>query len=455
MFFLWVVLSVTAAAADWPQFRGPSGAGVADGKPLPVKFGPADSAWKTKVPFGQSSPIVAGGKVFVTASEGKALLTIGYDAATGREVWRRELPRQHVHEIYKANDPASSTAASDGSAVYVFFPDFGMASYGLDGKERWRLPLGPFQNFYGISTSPVVAGNLVVLLCDETRGGFLMAVDKNTGKQRWRTARKEHKEGWGVPLVHGDQVITIGSTRLDSYYLATGELKWWLPISSSGGMGTPVVNGDRVLVSTLGSNEPWLPTFAAVLEKTDKNKDGKVSAAESKTEKDWEEHFGWVDRNGDGQIDAAEWEEARTLGMGPYGAISVRMNGKGKLEAESVDWRLQKNIPYIPAPLLYGGVYYLVKSGGIVTALDPATGKVLKQGRSAEALGEYYASPVAGDGKVYMVSEEGKLSVLKAGAEWEVLAVNDLGEQVFASPAIGDGRLFVRTRGTLYCFSGK
>ena len=176
--------------------------------------------------------------------------------------------------------------------------------------------------------------------------------------------------------------------------------------------------------------------------------------AESKPEKDWEEHFGWVDRNGDGLIDAAEWEEARTLGMGPYGAISVRMDGKGKLEAEAVDWRLQKNIPYIPTPLLYGGVYYLVKSGGIVTALDPATGKVLKQGRSAEALGEYYASPVAGDGKVYMVSEEGKLSVLKAGAEWEVLAVNDLGEQVFASPAIGDGRLFVRTKGTLYCFSG-
>lgn len=396
---------------------------------------------------------MAGSKVFLTAKDGDALLTIAFDAANGRESWRRQLPRKHAHEVYRSNDPASATPAADENSVYVFFPDFGLVSYTLNGKERWRHPLGPFQSFYGMSSSPIVAGDLVLLLCDQTRGSFLLALDRNSGKQRWRTARREHKEGWAVPIVHGDQIITIGSTRVDSYYLATGESRWWMPLSSNGSMGNALIHGDNLILSTDGSNEPWLPTFAAVLEKTDKNRDGKISIEESKEEKDWAEHFGWVDRNDDKLIEGAEWDEARSLGVGNYGAISMPLNGKGRIEATAVHWRMQRNIPYVPAPLLYKGILYLVKSGGIITSLDPANGTIVKQGRSQSAPGTYYASPVAGDGKVYILSHEGKLSVLKAGAQWEVLAVNDLADEAAATPAISDGRLFVRTRHTLYCFS--
>ena len=179
-----------------------------------------------------------------------------------------------------------------------------------------------------------------------------------------------------------------------------------------------------------------------------------MSLKESEGEKDWIEHFGWVDANNDKYIDAKEWDVARNYGVGDYGALAIPLDGKGKLASTAIRWRFKRNLPYVPAPVLYDGVFYMVKSGGIVTSLDPTNGAMWKQGRTAAAPGDYYASPVAADGKVYAVSEEGKMTVLKAGKQWEVLAVNDLGEECTATPAIGEGRLFVRTRGTLYAFGG-
>ena len=141
--------------------------------------------------------------------------------------------------------------------------------------------------------------------------------------------------------------------------------------------------------------------------------------------------------------------------MGESGAIGIRADkAQGKLEPTSVVWRFKKNLPFIPAPLVYGDVFYMVRDGGIITALHPGTGRLLKEGRNREALGEYYASPVAADGKVFLASVEGKITVLKAGAQWQVLATNEIGEEVHATPALSEGRIYVRTRGALYCFGG-
>jgi outer membrane protein assembly factor BamB len=151
-----------------------------------------------------------------------------------------------------------------------------------------------------------------------------------------------------------------------------------------------------------------------------------------------------------------EWNTTRDLALGPYGAIAVRPAGaRGKLDSSALLWRFQKNLPYIPAPLIYQDVLYLVKTGGIITSLDPATGRPLKEGRSLGALGEYYASPVAADGKVYLANVEGKITVLKASAQWEVLGVNDVGDEIHSTPALSGGRLYVRTRGFMYCFGLK
>lgn len=450
---LYLFVSVCAAGADWPRFRGPNGSGVGDGTGLPVDFGPAKNvAWKTAVPFGRSSPVIAGDRVFLTASENDVLFTLAYDLKTGHELWRRSVRPAALKKIYSANDPASPTPAADGANLYVFFGDFGLLSYTFDGQERWRKPLGPFTNFYGIGSSPVVANGLVVMLCDQIKGSFAIALDAATGEQRWKRERPESPDGWSVPVVYQDQLLLVGTTRVDSYQLATGEPRWWIPLVSNGGMGSPVIHNGLLLVTATGSDKPWMPAFPSVVKGLDKNGDGLISSDEAKDEKLWFEHFGWVDSNNDGQLTAAEWEVARQYGVGDYGAVAIPLDGKGRLESSAVKWRLQRNLPYVPSALLYDGVFYLVKSGGIISAVDPATGQILKQGRTVDAQGEYYSSPVAADGKIYTASSEGKMSVLRAGAQWEVLTVNNLEDEIYATPAIAGGRLLVRTRGWLYSF---
>jgi outer membrane protein assembly factor BamB len=458
---LYAVLGFTAtcATAQWTQFRGPNGSGVDSATGYPVEFSPSKNVvWKKAIPYGQSSPVVAGGHVYLTARDNDKLLTICFDAKTGRELWRREIVRKRAATTYKANDPASPTPAADENGVVAFFADFGLVAYTPEGKDRWTLPLGPFKNFYGMAASPIIAGDLLIMNCDQQSGSFLIGLDRKTGQQRWKTARPAATVGWATPMVFRPsdgqaQLVVLGSTRVDGYYLSTGEPRWWMPVGSNGGVGTPVASGDLLLVSTLSANEPWMPTFDSVLKQYDKDHDKRLSQAEFSIDKDLGEHFGWIDANSDGFVTDQEWNDARKLGMGEYGAVAIRA-GKvtGEINPKSVTWRYKKGLPFIPAPLVYKDVFYMIRDGGIISALNPATGQLLKEGRSSEALGDYYASPVAADDKVFLANTEGKMTVLKAGASWQVLKVNDLGEEIHATPALSGGRIFVRTRGSLYCF---
>lgn len=454
-----LILIPAAGASHWAQFRGPNGSGVDSAAGYPAEFSPSKNVvWKTAAPFGQSSPVVAGDRLYITAGENGALLTLCIDAKTGRELWRQEIRPERPHKIYSANDPASPTPVADESGVVAFFPDFGLAAYTPEGKDLWSLPLGPFKNFYGMAASPILAQDLLVLVCDQQSGSFLLAVDRATGRQRWKTDRPAATVGWATPMVFQPsqgppQLIVLGSTRLDSYYLATGESRWWTPLGSTGALGTPVANGDTVLVSTLSTNEPWMPPFETVLEKYDKDRDRHLSQQEFAADPYLGDQFGWIDGDSDNSITAQEWNTARAMGMGDYGAVAIRpADAEGKLDPQAVRWRFQKNLPFIPAPLVYNDVYYMVRNGGIITSLDAATGQLFKEGRSAEALGEYFASPVAADNKIFLASGEGKVTVLAAAAEWQVLGVNDLGDEIRATPALSEGRIYIRTRGALYCF---
>jgi outer membrane protein assembly factor BamB len=419
--------------------------------------------WKAVVPYGQSSPVVAGGRVYLTASEGDRLLTICIDAATGHELWRRDVKRTRVQKAYRANDPASPSAAADEHGAVVFFAGFGLVAYSPDGRERWTLPLGPFKSFYGMGASPILSGDLAILLCDQRSGSFVVAVDRKSGRIRWKRERPEAVEGWATPMVFRpssstaeSRLVVLGSNRLDAYAVDTGEPRWWMPLGSSGSMGTVVASGDTLFVSTTGSTDPGLPPFEGYLQKYDTNKDRRLSSSEFSADKDMGEHFGWIDADDDGLITDAEWTLTGDLARGEYGAMAIRpAAARGKLDPAAVLWRFQKNLPYIPAPLVFHDVLYLVKTGGIITSLDPATGRLLKEGRSGEALGEYYASPVAADGKIFLANVEGKITVLKAAAQWDVVGVNDIGEEIHATPALSGGRIYVRTRGALYCFGAK
>jgi outer membrane protein assembly factor BamB len=454
-----LLLAARHADAQWTQFRGPNGSGVGSGAGYPVEFSSSKNVlWKTDVPNAPSSPVVAGGRVFLTASQGDQLVTISLDEKTGKEVWRRQIPRARTHKIYPANDPASPTPVADDAGVVAFFPDFGLVAYANDGTEAWRHPLGPFRNFYGMAASPILVNGMVVLVCDQAAGSFVLALERTSGRVRWKTERPGRTVGWATPMVfrpagRAEQLVVLGSAHLDGYDLAGGQARWWMRVASQGGLGTPVASGDNVLISTLAGTEPWMPEYGAMIEKYDQNKDGRLSEPEFKPDADLGEHFGWIDANSDGVVERAEWVEAREMGVGEFGAMAIRPGtAQGQLPPDAIRWRFQKNLPFVPAPVVYQDVFYMVRSGGVVTSLDAATGQLLKEGRSREALGEYYASPVAADGKVFLASADGKITVLKAGAQWEVLGVNDLGDEIRATPALSGGRLYVRTRGAVYCF---
>ena len=195
--------------------------------------------------------------VYLTASEGKGRLTLCLDLATGRELWRREITPVRQQKNFHDNDPASPTAAADQDGVVVFFADFGLVAYTPEGKDRWTLPLGPFKSFYGMAASPVITGDLVVLLCDQRSGSFLIALDRKTGQLRWRRDRPQAVEGWATPMVFrpgtgqaASELVVLGSTRLDAYAPETGEPRWWMPLGSTGSMGTVVASGETLFLST-------------------------------------------------------------------------------------------------------------------------------------------------------------------------------------------------------------
>jgi len=449
------------ATNEWLQFRGPNGTGVADGPTLPAQFGATKNfAWKASVPFGRSSPVVTSDRVFLTASEGDKLVTLALDRKTGKMLWRRDVVRARHMPLYKANDGASPTPVSDGKNVIVFFAELGLISYGPDGRERWRVPLGPFNSFYGLAGSPVLAGNTLMLVADQRADSFILAVDARNGKVLWKKYRTNY-EGWSTPVVYKPknapaQLLVLGSNTLDAYSLDKGERLWWVTKVGMYPKGVPALSGDMVYVNGEGGDDPFLPPYEDSLKKHDRDNDQRIKPEEMKGDP-FEEHFGWLDANSDGYIDRTEYDFVRTgTSNSGHGITAIRLGGiggRGNLTPTNVVWRLKKSYPNIPAPLVYRDVMYLMKEGGIVTSLNPATGEVLKMGRMPEALEEYYASPVAADGKIFMVSASCKVTVLKAGAQWEVLATNDLDEECWATPAIAGNSLIIRTRGALYAFA--
>lgn len=452
--------SDASLTSEWLQFRGPNGTGVAEGFALPAEFNATKNlVWKTPVPFARSSPIVAGDRVFLTASEANKLITLALDRKTGKVLWRRDVLRARHMPIYKANDAASPSPVSDGKNVFVFFAELGVISYGPDGKERWRVPLGPFNSFYGMGGSPVLAGNTLLMVCDQRTDSFIIAIDARDGKMLWKQNRANF-EAYSTPTIYKPkagpaEVIVLGSHSVDAYSLDKGERLWWVNKIGSYPKGVPVLGTDMVYVTAEGGDEPFLPPFDDSLKQYDTNKDQRLHRDEMKSQAKASEHFGWLDANNDGYVERAEYDFVRNSTAAGYGLTAVRLAGRGDVTSSNVVWRVTKSYPSIPAPLIYRGVMYLIKEGGIVSSLNPASGEVLKQGRTPAALEDYYASPVAADGKIFLVSASGKVTVLKADAQWEILATNDLDEEIWATPAIAGSNLYIRTRSALYSFGAQ
>jgi len=457
----WLLIQVALSAADWTQFRGPNGSGISASKGLPERFDMQKNVvWKTALPPGHSSPVFTANHIFVTAFERKSLLTICLDRASGKVVWRREAPRDREEPVEHTNGPASPSPVTDGRNVYVFFGDFGLLSYGPDGNERWRLPLGPFNNVNGHGSSPILANGSLVLICDQDTGSYLLAVDASRGRVLWKTMRPEYTRGYATPAVYQPkngpaELIVPGSFEVASYAIETGEKLWWVRGMAWQLKSVPVIDRDRIFVSGWESNgsqdkHTKIPDFARALAEYDKNHDGKLSPGEMPTSS--AEWFADTDLDHDGYIDAREWLFHQSRNTAENCLVAIRGGGRGDVTKSHVLWRYSKALPNTASPLFYEGVIYLIRDG-IFTSLNAENGAVFKQARLTGAPGRYWSSPVAADGRVFVVSEDGKVVVLRASPEWEILSVNNLDEDTFATPAILDGRIYVRTRAALYCFA--
>jgi outer membrane protein assembly factor BamB len=444
-----LLLRPTARAEDWRRFRGPNGSGVSTDTGFPTEFGSGRNVnWRRPVRPGKSSPILTDTRVFLTAfAEGK-LFTQCFDRADGRLLWERAETRPRAEVANARNEPASITPVTDGENVYVFFKDLGLLSYDAAGNLRWKVPLGPFTNSQGMAASPILAGDLVVLLADQEEGSFIAGFDRGSGELRWKTPRNEG-DGWATPLLHGSQVLTASRSQFGAHLLANGKRTWSENSLSPAIVASPVLWKDTFFVFGYGHDSPT--PFTTPLARYDKNHDGQLTFEEYSNDPLILSiaRFGG---NRDLVVTKEEWDEKQRKVVAPSSLVAIKLERNGPREL----WRYEKSfVGVVPSPLLYDGVLYIVRNGGILTAFDAETGAVVKMERIPGALGGYSASPVAADGRIFLASEEGKVVVLRAGRAWEVLAMNDLGEACYATPALSGGRIYLRSSEALYCFRNR
>ena len=390
-----IVGSTAAAGQDWPEFRGPGGQGHASTQELPLQWNEQRNvAWKSAVPgLGWSSPVVSGGRVWVTTAterRGFSLRALAFDVATGREVVNVEV--FHVgggRDLNPKNSWASPTPVIDNDRVYVHFGADGTAALTTNGEIVWKNRF-EYQSQHGAGGSPVVYGDLLIFSCDGSDAAFVVALDKRTGKVKWKTNRRyPADQAYTTPLVirvgDRDQLVSVGAFRAAAYDPLTGKEIW------------------RVGYADGFSNVPR-PVFAH----------GLVFIA---------------------------------TGFQQPALLAVRPDGTGDVTKTHVSWALKRGAPLTPSPLVVGDEIYVVTDGGIATCLDARTGAVVWQQRLG---GSYSASPVFAGGRIYFPAEQGVTTVIAPGKEFKRLATNALDGGLLASMAISGGSFFLRTDTHLY-----
>ena len=432
-----VAIGGSVAAADWPQWRGPHGSGIADEKDMPVRWSATENvAWKTAIAgLGVSTPIVSGDRVFVTSQIGAGIrkpgnhprLVQGADAAAageralaaprpapadgaagdrttfvveafhradGHRLWEHRVeatgPLTGVHDKHNLASPSPVT---DGQMVFAWFGTGQIIALDMNGRSVWERHLGreigPFDINWGHASSPTLYRDLLILLCDHTPASYLLAIDKRTGKERWRADRGKGRASYTTPFVvesaTGPELIVNSSERVDAYDPRTGTFLWHVGGTNQFPIPSPTFHDGIVYLS-------------------------------------------------------------RGYRSGPY--MAIRPGGRGDISTTHVVWQVPTGAPYISSLVYDAGILYMANDVGAITAIEADTGKKLWQER---VNGIFSASPVAADGKIYFVSETGETIVLKSGREPVILARNDIGERLIASPAVSNGQILLRTDDRVFC----
>jgi outer membrane protein assembly factor BamB len=376
-------------ARYWSRWRGPSGQGLVSGEGYPDTWSDTENVvWRTPVPgAGNSSPIVWDDRIYLTTSYdgGRRISLLAFDRATGEQVWESFAPEGRLERVHEKNGHASATPTTDGERIYVSFGARGLAAFDMDGALLWHQDLGNLDNYWGTAGSPLLYEDRIIVYQDVSSSSFVAAFDKETGEQLWLTERNA-SVGWGSPIAirvgDHDEIIVHGQDRVMSYN-PDGSLRWYCDGNNFEVIPTPVVGHGMVFCSSGRAG----PTMA------------------------------------------------------------IRPGGEGDVTESHLEWRNPRGSPFVPSPVLYDGQLYIVNDmQSIVTSFSAESGETLFQGRLGVAQREgFSASPVAFDGKVFFTNDNGETFVLRAGPEFEILHVNRLGENVLASPALVDGRWYIRT----------
>lgn len=449
-------------AANWPQFRGPNACAVADGPPPPTFFGPKSNVlWRVNLPPGNSSPIVWGDRIFLTACDKLNLQTLCVDRRDGKILWCQSAPVEKTEPVNKYATPAAPTPVTDGQRVYVYFGSLGLLAYDFEGHEQWRVKLPTPIVEFGTGSSPILADGKLIQLCDQDSGSFLLAVDPASGKTIWRKERPGFRRGFTTPFVwrHDglEELIVPGSLKLTSYSLADASERWVVTGTARVACSAPAC-GDGLLFSASwnvgadAADRYQMPPFDEFLREHDLNHDGKLAADEIKVEI-LKSRFAQIDIDKDGFVTKDEWNSmAEQFAKADNAVLAIRPGGKGDVTASHVAWKVSRCLPYVPSPLYHQGRLYTVKTGGLICCYDAQTGKPFYQEERLGALGDYYASLVAAGDKIFVPSLNGTVVVLQASNQLTILARNNLSDTISATPAIVDGTVYLRTGKGLFAF---
>lgn len=473
-----------AESRHWLQFRGPNASGIAppDADP-PIHFS-ADTnlLWKTDIVSGWSSPCIVDDRIFLTGFEGSdsMLYTVAINRENGTILWTDSIAPLGFYDLHPVNSYANPTVASDGDNIFVYFPNYGLITYDLNGIRCWDLKNREVgQVRWGGASSPVVTDSMLIMDITAFEDPRIMALDCRTGDSLWVIRDPDHK--WGsimsraTPVVWNDLVILHHADEIIAYNLITGELEWWLPTLTSS-VGTPVVQDGVLFVNTWtnlgersvrGDRVPFEELIRDLdsngnmkIERTEFRDDMKIflrpespEAPESSMALNAEGSFSWFDEDGDGAYGESEWNalwEWWIAYFGDHGMMAIPLEGSGERPVADIRWKVNEDTPETPSPLVIQENVLFIKSGGIMTVINRETGEVVHKCRTG-AKGTYLASPMLAANRVYTCSYEGIVTVLSA-EDFSVLAQNRLGEKIGASPVAVDDVLYIRTDEHLYAF---
>ncbi len=396
-----LVLAMVSSAAEsnWPRWRGPQQDGHSADTNLPVKWTDENVVWKTTLPgSGQSSPVIWGDRIFLTAAleQGKERIVFCVNRKSGKIEWQQSAWKGEPEAVHNMNGWASATCVTDGEIVVAFFGRGGLHAYSIEGKPLWSRDLGKFESPWGTSACPIIVGDLVVQNCDADADAWIRALDKETGKDIWNTRRRDHR-GWSTPIVvelgKREEIVVNGHAGVQAYDPTTGEERWFC--KSFNGRGEPTVTpvGDLLCVVNGLAGDFY----------------------------------------------------------------AVRPGGTGNVTDTHMAWHTPRSGGRdCPSPIVVGALVLVCDMGGIVTCYAATDGHVVWKNRLS---GKFSGSPIAAGELAYFVNEAGKTFVLKRGAEFQVVAENSLTagkEEIFrASPTPCDGQLFIRSTSMLYCVGKK